>query len=82
MVSFKKEKKKYIIDYIFCKKKKIVKVFTYIVITNIPVGKNSNFLGFSQKKNLKLVVTPHTRCLKITEKLHSILRVKRATFTF
>ena len=50
MVSFKKEKKKNIIDYIFCKKK-VVKVFTYIVITNIPDGKNSNFLGFSQKKS-------------------------------
>ena len=49
MVSFKKEKKNYRL-HILQKKKKIVKVFSYIVKTNIPDGKNSNFLGFSQKK--------------------------------
>ena len=50
MVSFKR--KKNILSTTYFAKKKIVKVFTYIVITNIPVGKNSNFLGFSQKKIL------------------------------
>ena len=43
-------------------------------------GEKKNFLWY--RKNTAKERRPGSRCLKITEKSHSILRAKRATFTF
>ena len=82
---------KYLI-WIFAQKlAKIVIKFKYIIVSKIwliSIFKHCDVLEKMEKKgkcscnwNINITLTAFSQCLKISEKSHSTLRAKRATFT-